>query len=105
VGTLASAVLSGKAPNLNNAVLADIAMVTANPNLPFRRVLVGYDSSSQSERALDCARDLARILHSKLVIVGVQEIPAAAGCTGLQEAVEKHERAMKISFIGFGSGV
>jgi nucleotide-binding universal stress UspA family protein len=65
-----------------------VAMTSADETLPFRKVVVGYDGSRQSQKALGRARDLARTIGAKLLIVGVGQLPASDGLTSLQKAVE-----------------
>lgn len=67
-------------------------MTNSDERLPFRKVVVGYDGSRQSQKALGRARDLARAIGAKLLIVGIEQLPASDGLMSLQEAVEDARR-------------
>src|SRR3989304_8959857 len=47
------------------------------------RILVGYDGSSEADRALDLAADLARASHGTLIIEHVVSIGAEAYAAGV----------------------
>jgi nucleotide-binding universal stress UspA family protein len=63
-------------------------MTSQNGRRPFRRILLAYDGTPQDLKALEQARSLARILQSKLFIIGVDELPTENSAEALRDTLE-----------------
>lgn len=61
----------------------------ARQNEHFRRLLVGYDGSPESERALEMALAIAQSLDSKVLVLSVGRPPEPATSPELHAALDE----------------
>lgn len=67
-------------------------------HLPYKKVMLAYDGSPFSEKALDVALTITRELGAKLLIVGVAPLPERASMADLQETVDRAHKLLSRKF-------
>jgi nucleotide-binding universal stress UspA family protein len=85
-------------------------MRPAEHNRLFTKILVAYDGSRESEHALELARDFARTMSAKLIVLGLENLPSMEGAEALRSAVVEarnryEEKFYRIRLAGMNEGL
>lgn len=76
----------------------------------FTKILVAYDGSRESEQALELARDFARTMSAKLLVLGLERLPDEDTLEALHSAVDEarnryEEKFYRIRLAGMNEGL